>query len=91
MAQVAMDNFLEGTEIVRVYLAAGLMEARRVETTLDLAGISYGVELEALVGSDGLGLRQEHPAAGFWVDLAVVKTAYEALLKAELVSGLVRL
>ena len=91
MARLDMDDFALGTEIVRVYLAAGLSEAKRVEATLDGAGVIYGVEVETLVGSDGLGLRSERSAAGFWVEETVVKTAFDALSKAGLVAGLVRL
>jgi hypothetical protein len=85
-----MDAFEDGTEIVRVYLALRLEEATRVESALDLAGVEYGVEVESLVQPDGLGLRTERNAAGFWIREVALDAAEAALLAAGLERGLVR-
>jgi hypothetical protein len=73
-----------------VYLAAGLGEATRVEHALEAAGVDYGVEVEQVVGADGLGLRTERSAAGFWVADAALDAAEQALKEAGLTEGLVR-
>jgi hypothetical protein len=90
MPRVDMESFEEGTEIVRVYLAVRLGEATRVEHVLDAAGVDYGVEVEPVIAADGLGLRTERNAAGFWVAGAAVEPAATALEKAGLVLGLVK-
>jgi metallophosphoesterase (TIGR00282 family) len=47
-----MESFEEGTEIVRVYLAATLAEAQEAERILSAAGVDYAVEV-AVVNAQG--------------------------------------
>lgn len=84
-----MEDFTEGTEIVRVYLAVGLEEAGAVERALDGAGVEYGVELEEVVRADGFGLRATRNAAGFWIREDALDAAEAALVAAKLEKGLV--
>jgi hypothetical protein len=88
VARVEMDSFEEGTEIVRVYLAAALDEARTVEAALDAAGAEYAVEVEALPSS-GLLAGRARRAAGFWVRAGALDACADALERAGLVRGLV--
>jgi hypothetical protein len=67
MARIPMDAFEEGTEIVRVYLAASLAEAQAVEAALDGAGFDYAVEIEAFPTRAALGPTRPRTGAGFWV------------------------
>jgi len=90
MPRVDVESYEEGTEIVRVYLAVRLDEATRVERALDEAGVEYGVEVEPVISADGLGLRTERNAAGFWVKDGAVEVAATALERAGLVLGLVK-
>lgn len=90
MARIPMESFEEGTEIVRVYLAARLDEAQAVERALDAAGIAYGVEVEEFVAPSALGSSAPRRGVGFWVDAAAVDASAGALERAELVAGLVR-
>jgi len=48
------------------------------------------VEVEPVIAADGLGLRTERNAAGFWIAEAAVDAAATALEKAGLVLGLVK-
>jgi hypothetical protein len=67
MARIPMDAFEEGTEIVRVYLAASLAEAQAVEAALEGAGYEYAVEVEAFPTRAALGPSRPRTGAGFWV------------------------
>jgi hypothetical protein len=89
MAQVPMERFEEGTELVRVYLAAAFDEARAVEATLDGAGVEYGVEVEPLRAATALGLATTRSGAGFWVRAGDLDAACAALEAAGQVRGLV--
>jgi hypothetical protein len=88
VAQVAMDSFEEGTEIIRVYLAASLGEAQRVEKILGDAGVEFAVEVEELAAGSILTspLRR---GAGFWVRAAALDGAADALERAGCLAGLV--
>lgn len=88
MARIAMDDFEEGTEIVRVYVAGSLSEAQAVEAVLDDAGVDYGVEVEALP-SGGLLSGRARSAAGFWVPAEAVDASAGALERAGHLRGLV--
>ena len=88
MARVELEGFEEGTEIVRVYLAGGLDEARAVEAALDAAGAEYAVEVETLP-SGGLLSGPARRGAGFWVRADAVDGCCDALERAGLVRGLV--
>ena len=89
MPRIDLETLDEGTEIVRVYLALKLDEAGRAERALDGAGVSYGIEVEAIVQPDGLGLPTERNAAGFWIVEGALDKAEAALRAAGLVAGLV--
>jgi hypothetical protein len=85
-----METFEEGTELVRVYLAATLREATAVEDVLCAGEVDFAVEVEALASSNALGLRTERQAAGFWIRLEDLDRAAGALERAGQLSGLVR-
>jgi hypothetical protein len=84
-----MDAFEEGTEIVRVYLAASLGEAQQVERVLEEAGVEFGVEVEEFASRRAILSGGVQRGAGFWVRGALVDGAAEALERAGCVSGLV--
>ncbi len=90
MARIPMEAFEEGTEIVRVYLAARLAEAQRVEAVLDAAGLEYAVEVEELASRSMFGSAAPRRAVGFWVRPEAVDGCADALERAGLVAGLVR-
>jgi hypothetical protein len=85
-----METFEEGTELVRVYLAATLREAQAVEDALCACEVDFAVEVEALAGSNALGLRTERQAAGFWIRETDLDRAAGTLERAGRISGLVR-
>lgn len=89
MARITMDAFDEGTEIVRVYLAATLAEAQRVERVLGEAGVEFAVEVEEFVSPTALGSSSVRSGAGFWVREALVGGAADALERAGCLGGLV--
>jgi hypothetical protein len=83
-----MESFEEGTEIVRVYLAAALAESRRVEEALAAAGVDFAVEVEEYA-SAALLSGQARRGAGFWVREADLERAAGALERAGQLAGLV--
>jgi hypothetical protein len=91
MARIPMDAFEEGTEIVRVYLAASLREAQDVEAALDAGGFDFAVEVEAFPTRPGLGPARARTGAGFWVHAAQVSACAAALERGGHVAGLVSL
>lgn len=88
MARIPMDAFEEGTEIVRVYLAATQAEAQAIEGALDALGIPYAVEVET-IAVGGLLSGGERRCAGFWVREGEVDPCADALERAGHVRGLV--
>jgi hypothetical protein len=88
MPRIPMDAFEEGTEIVRVYLAATQAEAADVEAALDAAGASYAVEVESFPSGALLG-SAERRFAGFWVREAELDGCADALERAGHRRGLV--
>lgn len=90
MAQVPMEEFEEGTELVRVYLAASLEEARRVEGALGAAGVEFAVEVEDLPVRSLFGWFQARRGAGFWVRDAELDRAAAALERGGHLAGLVQ-
>ncbi len=90
MARIPMESFEEGTEIVRVYLAASLAEAHRVEEALGAVGVEFAVEVEEFASPTALGSNQARRGAGFWVREAELDAAADALERAGHVAGLVR-
>jgi hypothetical protein len=89
MARIPMDDFEEGEEIVRVYLAAALDEARRVEAALGAAGVAFGVEVETFATRGLLAGGTSRRGAGFWVAAGEADGAIDVLERAGLVRGLV--
>jgi hypothetical protein len=90
MAHVSMEAFQEGTEIVRVYLAATLRESHAVEDVLSGVGVDFAVEVEAFASPTALGLSSTRRAAGFWIRDADLDHATTALERAGHVAGLVQ-
>jgi hypothetical protein len=89
MARIPLDAFGEGTEVVRVYLAQALAEARSVEEVLDGTGLRFAVELEQLPVRSLLGGISARTAVGFWVAPDDVAPCAAALERAGHVKGLV--
>ena len=89
MPRQPMHHFGEGTEVVRVYLAAALDEAQAAEQALDGAGITYAVEVETIPSRSILTLGSARRAAGLWILEAELDAAYQALTSAGLLKGLV--
>ena len=89
MARQPMHQFGEGTELVRVYLAAALDEAQQAERVLDAAGVTYAVEAETFVSRTILGSGAPRQGAGVWILEAELDAAYGALERAGLLKGLV--
>ncbi len=83
-----MESFEEGTEIVRVYLAGSLAEARRIEDALAATGVDFAVEVEAFA-SGGILSGQARRGAGFWVREPDLERAADALERGGHVAGLV--
>lgn len=90
MAQVPMESFEEGTEIVRVYLAASLQEAQAVEGALAAADVDFAVEVEAFSSPTALGWNAARRGAGFWVRAGELDRAADALERAGQRAGLVQ-
>ncbi len=89
MTRIAMDAFEEGTEIVRVYLAASLDEAQAVEAALGGAGFEYAIEVEAFPTRAALGPSRPRTGAGFWVHADDLDRCADLLERAGHVQGLV--
>ncbi len=89
MARIDMEEFDEGTEIVRVYLAATLAEAQAVEDALEEAGVEFAIEVETYASPTALGSNQPRRGAGFWVEASVVAACAGALERAGHLRGLV--
>jgi len=85
-----MEAFEEGTEIVRVYLAATLREAQAVEGALSAAEVDFAVEVEAFASPTALGSNAARQGAGFWVREPDLDRAAGALEHAGHRAGLVQ-
>jgi hypothetical protein len=87
MARLDIEDF-EGQEINRIYLAAGLKEAKRVEDILTEGGIAYAVVVERyrkiVLGILPFDLQ----GAGFFVRSADARLARSSLIAAGLKVGL---
>jgi hypothetical protein len=84
-----MSMFGEGTEVVRVYLAAELAEAQRAEAVLEAAGLTWAAEVETYVTRTLLGGNSARQGVGLWILEADLDAACGALERAKLVRGLV--
>ena len=89
MARVPEESFPEGTEIVRVYLAARLGEAQAAERALDQAGVDYAAVPEQYSAPSALGARVR-TGVGLWVPEAGLDAAADALESAGMTAGLVK-
>ncbi len=89
MPRVTEEAFEQGTEIVRVYLAASLSEAQSVEGALERTGVDYLAEAEDYRAPSSVGARVR-TGVGFWVAERDVGTAAGALERAGLTAGLVQ-
>ncbi len=89
MARIPIEAFHEGSEIVRVYLAATLSEATAVEGALTAAHIDFAVEVETFASPTALGSNGPRRGAGFWVAEALLESAADALQHAGHIAGLV--
>jgi hypothetical protein len=89
MGRIPMDSFDEGTELIRVYLAATLAESQQVEQALDAAGLEYAVEVETFASPTALGSNAPRRGAGFWVEAAALDACADTLAGAGLLRGLV--
>ncbi len=81
------ENAIDERPLARIYLAATVSEARRVEAVLDQLDVDYSVRVEpcgrTLFGSTRQG-------AAFLVDAAQADACDEALERAGLGAGIVR-
>ena len=89
MARQAMERFGEGTELVRVYLAASVSEAEAAEAAIGAVGIAYAVEVEAFFVPTLLGSSSPRQGAGIWLLESDLDAACAALTRAGLSKGLV--
>jgi hypothetical protein len=89
MPRQPMEQFGEGSEVVRVYFALGLDEAQRAEAVLEQAGLTFSVEVEEVGGPTMFGFGRPRRGAGVWVREADVDAACSALEGAAMVKGLV--
>ena len=89
MPRQSLEQFGEGTAVVRVYFALGLDEAQRAEAILDQAGLTFAVEVEEVGGPTMFGFGKPRRGAGVWVLETAVDSACTALEGAGMVRGLV--
>jgi hypothetical protein len=89
MPRVTEEAFEEGSQIVRVYLAASVGEAQKVEKVLDDLDLEYLAEPEQYGAPHALGARLR-TGVGIWVSEAALDPAADALERAGLTSGLVK-
>jgi hypothetical protein len=89
MTRIALDEFGEGTEVVRVYLAQELAEAQAVEEILGTTGLRFAVEVEEVPVRSLLGGVSARTGVGFWVHGDDVAPSVAALERAGHVKGLV--
>jgi hypothetical protein len=87
MARVAFDDFRE-KDIARIYLAAELIEARRVEEVLTANGIEYAVEVEPYMSLSVFSFSSEYRGAAFYVLSGQANFCKRVLLEAGLASGI---
>ena len=86
MARIALEAFAD-KEVMRIYIAAELGEAKRVEKTLTEVGIDYAVEIEPYVTFSFMS--SEHAGAAFYVISGQAEFCRRALREAGLKAGIV--
>ena len=84
-----MLQFGEGTEVIRVYLAAELAEAERAEAALEATGLTWAAEVETFLARTMIGSNTPRQGVGLWILEAGLEAACAALERAGLVRGLV--
>jgi hypothetical protein len=87
MARVAFDDFGE-KETTRIYLAAELAEAKRVEAVLNANGIEYAVEVEPYMSLSVFSFPSEYKGAAFYVLSRQANFCKRVLLEAGLELGI---
>ena len=85
MARVALDDFGE-SEVSRIYLAAELVEAKKVEQLLSANEIDYAVEVEPYVRMSIFS--SEYAGAAFYVVTEQAEFCKRALVEAGLRIGI---
>lgn len=88
MARIAFEDFGDGKELVRIYLARELREAKRVETVLTGLGIDYAVEVEPYVTTMSSIFSSEYKGAAFYVLADQVEFCRRILSEAGLTVGI---
>ena len=86
MARLTINDFGD-KEIARVYFAATLSEAQRVETELDKHNIDYAIEVESYLASAVFWL-SERKGAAFYVISGQADFCSRMLDEAGLTAGL---
>jgi hypothetical protein len=81
-----MDDFGD-KQVARIYLAARLGEAQRVETELSNHGIDYAVEVEPYMATAVFWV-SEYAGAAFYIAAEQADICDRVLREAGLVSGL---
>lgn len=89
MPRQSMHQFGDGAEVVRVYMAASLVEAQAAERALDEAGLTYAVEVESFLATTILGSNSPRQGVGIRLLEAELDAACRKLEGAGLVKGLV--
>ena len=89
MPRQPLEQFGEGTEVVRVYFALGLDEAQRAEAILDGAGLTFAVEVEEVGGPTMFGFGQAAAGRRRLGPRGRGRRAYTALEGGGMVKGLV--
>jgi hypothetical protein len=89
MPRQPLEQFGEGTAMVRVYFSLGLDEAQRAESILDGAGLTFAVEVEEVGGPTMFGFGKPRRGAGLWIPEGDLDPACAALEAAGMVKGLV--
>ena len=87
MARVTAIEFTD-REIVRVYLAARLSEARLIEDELDRCDVDYLIEVEPYLSGTLLGIR-EYRGAAFYVIADMAEVCRNRLREKGFKSGMV--
>ena len=87
MARVTEIEFTD-KEIVGVYLAARLSEARLIEEELDRHNVDYLIEVEPYLSGTSFGVR-EYKGAAFYVTAGIAEFCRKQLREKGFRSGLV--
>lgn len=89
MARIAFEDFGDGKEVVRIYLARALSEAKRVEEVLTNLGIEYAVEVEPYITAMSVVFSSQYKGAAFYVLAGQEEFCRRILTEAGLTAGIV--